>query len=105
MGAFINGKHQDSEFDYEKERLLNKQVKERLSQLGLSPRTLKNKQRQLARDLESKLISKCAQQKMLERPPTTKPASKSSRVAAKSTRGRYEGRSRGRGRAQTSATK
>jgi hypothetical protein len=43
--AFINGKHQnlkDSEFDYEKERLLNKQVKERLSQLGLSPRTLKN---------------------------------------------------------------
>jgi hypothetical protein len=39
-----------SRFDYEKERLLNKQVKERLSQLGLSPRTLKNKQRQLARD-------------------------------------------------------
>jgi hypothetical protein len=36
--------------NYEKERLLNKQVKERLSQLGLSPRTLKNKQRQLARD-------------------------------------------------------
>jgi len=50
LGAFINGKHQDSEFDYEKERLLNKQVKERHSQLGLSPRTLKNKQRQLARD-------------------------------------------------------
>ena len=85
--AFINGKHQDSEFDYEKERLLNKKVKERLSQLGLSPRTLKNKQRQLARDLESKLISKCAQQKMLERPPKTKPAGKSSRVAAQSSRG------------------
>jgi hypothetical protein len=64
--AFINGKHrliEDPECDYEEERRLqgsnnkmNKKVKERLSQLGLSPQTLKNKQRKLVRDLESKHI-------------------------------------------------
>jgi hypothetical protein len=42
----------DPEDDYEQERQLNIKVKERLSQLGLSPRTLKNKRRALARDLE-----------------------------------------------------
>jgi hypothetical protein len=51
-----------------KKRRMNKKVKERLSQLSLSPQTLKNKPRQLARNLESKLIAKCAQQKTLERP-------------------------------------
>ena len=73
--AFINGKHrviEDPEYDYEEERRMNRKVKERLSQLGLSPRTLKNKQRQLARNLESKLIAKCAQQKTLERAPKKK---------------------------------
>ena len=57
--AFINGKHrliEDPEYDYKEERRLNKKVKERLSQLGLSPQTLKNKQRKSARDLESKHI-------------------------------------------------
>jgi hypothetical protein len=47
--AFINGKHrviEDPEYDYEEER----RIKERLSQLCLSFRTLKNKQRQLARN-------------------------------------------------------
>jgi hypothetical protein len=44
----------DPEDDYEQERQLNIKVKERLSQLGLSPRTLKNKRRGLARDLEKK---------------------------------------------------
>ena len=36
--AFINGKHRilvDPEYEYEEERRLNKQVKDRLSQLGL----------------------------------------------------------------------
>jgi len=42
----------DPEDDYEQERQLNIKVKERLSQLGLSPRTLKNKRTALARDLE-----------------------------------------------------
>ena len=41
--AFINGEHRilvDPEYEYEAERRLNKQVKDRLSQLGLSPQTL-----------------------------------------------------------------
>jgi hypothetical protein len=90
--AFINGKHrviEDPEYDYEEERRMNKKVKERLSQLCLSFRTLKNKQRQLARNLESKLIAKCAQQKTLERP-TIKIATanpKCSGANSKSTRG------------------
>jgi hypothetical protein len=42
--------------------------------MGLSPRSLKNKQRQLARDLETKLISKCEKQKLLELPPKTSQA-------------------------------
>ena len=74
--AFINGDHRiivDPEYEYEKERRLNKLVKDRLSQLGLSPNTLKAKQRKLARDLKTKLISKCAQQRTYERPPTTQP--------------------------------
>jgi hypothetical protein len=94
--AFINGKHrviEDPEYDYEEERRMNKIVKERLSQLGLSPQTLKNKQRQLPRNLESKLIAKCAQQKTLERPPkkiaTANP--KCSGANSKSTRGGKSG--------------
>jgi hypothetical protein len=50
---------------------MNKKVKELLSQLSLSPQTLKNKPRQLARNLESELIAKCAKQKTLERAPKT----------------------------------
>ena len=60
------------------------------SQLGLSPRTLINKRRALARDLEKKLISKCAAKHLLERPPTTSGATSSNRVAATSSRGRKE---------------
>ena len=37
-----------------------------------SPLTLKNQHRQLARDTETKLISKCAKEKNLERPPKTR---------------------------------
>ena len=78
--AFINGEHRfivDPENDYEKQRLINIKVEERLSQLGLSPRTLKNKHRALARDFENKVISKCAAKHILERPPTTNRATSS----------------------------
>ena len=79
-------------YEYEEERRLNKQVKDRLSQLGLSPQTLKNKRKKLARDLENKLISKCAHQRTYENTPATIPATanpKSSRggASSKSTRG------------------
>jgi hypothetical protein len=87
----------DPEDDYEQERQLNIKVKERLSQLGLSPRTLKNKRRALARDLEKKLISKCAAKHMLERPPTTSGATSSNRVAATSSRGGKGSRGGGAG--------
>ena len=75
--AFIDGKHKkiiDPVEDYEREKAVNKRVKEKLSQMGYSPRTLRNKQQQSRRDLETKLIAKCAKQKMLTRPPATKPA-------------------------------
>jgi hypothetical protein len=88
--AFINGEHRfkvDLENDYEKQRLIDIKVKERLSQLGLSPRTLKNKHRALARDLENKLISKCAAKHILERPPTTNRATSSNICAATNSRG------------------
>ena len=77
------------------------------SQLGLSPRTLKNKRRALARDLEKKLISKCAAKHMLERPPTTSGATSSNRVAATSSRGckgSRGGGAGGKGRKQTYLT-
>ena len=85
--VFINGEHRiivDPENDYEQDRLLNIKVKERLSRLGPSPRTLKNKHRALERDLEKKLISKCAAKHMLERPPSTNMATSSYRSAATS---------------------
>ncbi len=63
------------------------------SQFGLSPRTLINKRRALARDLEKKLISK----HMLERPPTTIGATSSNRVAATSSRGGKGSRGGGAG--------
>jgi hypothetical protein len=103
--AFINGEHGilvDPEYEYEEERRLNKLVKDRLSQLGLSPQTLKTKRRKLARDLENKLILKCAHQRTYKNTPATIPAtanlessrgganSKSTRVGncgAKNTRG------------------
>ena len=52
---FINGDHRiivDPKNEYEKERRLNKLVKNRLSGLGFSPKTLKDKQRKFSRDLE-----------------------------------------------------
>ena len=63
--AFINGKHSkilDPIENYEREKEVNKRVKEKLSQMGYSPKTLRNKQQQLRRDLEYKLIAKCARQ-------------------------------------------
>jgi hypothetical protein len=72
---------------------MNKKVKELLSQLSLSPQTLKNKPRQLTRNLESKLIAKCAKQKTLERAPKKKATEnpKCSGVNSKSTRGGKSG--------------
>jgi hypothetical protein len=110
--AFINGEHRilvDPEYEYEEERRLNKQVKDRLSQLGLSPQTLKTKRRKLARDLENKLILKCAHQRIYENTPATIPATanpKSSRggASSKSTRGGANSKST-RGGANSNSTR
>jgi hypothetical protein len=64
----------DPEYEYEEKRRLNKLVKDRLSQLGLSQQTLKNKRGKMARNLENKLISKCAHQITYENTPATIPA-------------------------------
>jgi hypothetical protein len=50
--AIIEGKHKkiiDLVEDYEREKAVNKRVKEKLSQMGYSPRKSRNKQQQLRR--------------------------------------------------------
>ncbi len=72
---------------------------------GLSPRTLKNKHRALARDLEKTLKQQNVPQNMLERPPTTNKATSSNRSAAARSRCGGAGGKGSRGWGQTRLSK